>query len=125
MASILVVDDDPDVLDTVATIIRSAGHRVSAAANGDDALDLLDSDFPLDLLVTDIVMPGINGLSLARLVRDRRPTIRILYISGFSDAPEVRRDIGEDRLLGKLLKKPLLPRDLRREVNEALSQRPN
>src|SRR4051794_1099460 len=114
MASILVVDDDLDVLDTVTTIIRGAGHRVAAASCGDDALDLLDSDFPLDLLVTDIVMPGINGVNLAQLVRSRRPTIRILYISGYSDTPEVRRS--GSQMLGKLLKKPLLPRDLRREV---------
>jgi CheY-like chemotaxis protein len=123
MATILVVDDDLDVLDTVTAIIRSGGHKVVKAASGNDALDFLDSDFPLDLLVTDIVMPGMNGLSLARLVHNRRPSVRILYISGWSDSPEVRQDVGPR--FGKLLKKPLLPRELRREVAAALAERPN
>jgi CheY-like chemotaxis protein len=123
MASILVVDDDLDVLDTVTAIMRSAGHRVAKAASGGDALQFLDSDFPLDLLITDVVMPGMNGLSLARLVHERRPDVRILFISGFADAPEMQQDLG--RRLGKLLKKPLLPRDLRREVDEALAARPH
>jgi two-component system cell cycle response regulator CpdR len=123
MASILVVDDDPDVLDTVTEMIRSAGHIVAGAATGDDALELLDSDFPLDLLVTDIVMPGMNGLHLARLVRERRPSVRILYISGFAQTAEIRQDTG--LRLGKLLNKPILPRDLSREVAEALAARPN
>jgi two-component system, cell cycle response regulator CpdR len=123
MASILVVDDDIEVLDTVSSIVRSAGHRVAKAASGSDALEYLDSDFPLDLLITDIVMPGMNGLSLARLVRDRRPTTRILYITGFADLPELQQDPGTR--LGKLLRKPILPRDLRREVDEALAARPN
>src|SRR5579859_967070 len=123
MASILVVDDNVDVLDTITAIVRSAGHRVAKATNGNDALEYLDSDFPLDLLITDIVMPGMNGLSLARLVRDRRPSARILYITGFSDLPDLQQDLGTR--LGKLLKKPLLPRDLKREVDEALATRPH
>jgi two-component system, cell cycle response regulator CpdR len=121
MATILVVDDDHDVRDTISAIIRSAGHKVASAADGEDALDLLDSDFPLDLLVTDIVMPGMNGLHLAKLVRERRPTVRILYISGFSQSPEV---VSGQRF-GKLLSKPILPKDLRREVADALTARPN
>ena len=123
MATILVVDDDLDVLDTVTAIIRSGGHKVAQAASGSDALDFLDSDFPIDLLVTDIVMPGMDGLSLARLVHSRRPSVKILYLSGWSESPEVKRDAGPR--FGKLLRKPVLPRDLRREVAEALASKPN
>src|SRR5689334_17921297 len=123
MATILVVDDDLDVLDTVTSIIRTAGHKVAKAASGEDALTFLDSDFPLDLLVTDIVMPGLDGYSLARLVRSRRPDVRILYISGWSEPPELRQDAGPR--YGKLLQKPLMPRELRREIATALATRPN
>src|ERR1051325_7381629 len=109
MATILLVDDDTDVLDTLAAIVRAAGHSVIKAANGVMALDVLDGDAPIDLMVTDVIMPGLNGFNLARMARMRRAALRVLYLTGFHDAVTAMRDQGEK--YGKMLTKPILPGD--------------
>jgi CheY-like chemotaxis protein len=119
MASILVVDDDPDVLETLVAIVKAGGHSVVPAKNGNTALDILDGDTPLDLLLTDVVMPGLNGFNLARMARMRRKSLKILYLTGFHDTVTAMRDVGEK--YGKLLNKPILPHDLRVEVDAALA----
>jgi CheY-like chemotaxis protein len=122
MASVLVVDDDAEILDLLVEIVRSGGHRVMKAASGIVALQILDADNPLDLLVTDIVMPGLNGFNLARMARMRRPALRIMYLTGLDEQALAMRDPGER--LGKLLTKPVSPDDLRKHVDEALATRP-
>jgi CheY-like chemotaxis protein len=120
MAAVLVVDDDPDVLATVAKIIEQSGHKVATAASGLAALAVLDEDKPIDLLLTDVIMPGLNGFNLARMAHLRRPSLKVLYLTGFHEAATAMRDVG-DRL-GKLLTKPIQPADLRREVADALTK---
>jgi DNA-binding NtrC family response regulator len=119
MASVLMVDDDPDVLSTLAAIVKSAGHCVVKASSGMMALDILDGDLPIDLMVTDVTMPDLNGFSLARMARERRQSLKVLYLTGFHEMAVAMRDIGER--YGKMLNKPLLPAELRREVNDALA----
>lgn len=119
MASILVVDDDADVLNVLVLAIKSGGHSVVQAISGVVALDILDGDIPLDLLVTDIIMPGLNGFKLARMAKMRRPGLKIMYLTGFHEQAETMRDHGER--LGKLLSKPIMPAELRKEVDEALA----
>jgi two-component system cell cycle response regulator CpdR len=119
MAHVLIVDDETDVLETLALIIEAAGHTVSTAKDGVAALDVLDGGNSLDLLLTDVVMPGLNGFNLARMARQRRSSLRVLYLTGFSEQAVSMRDPG-DRY-GKILTKPILPADLRREVNAALT----
>jgi CheY-like chemotaxis protein len=116
MASLLVVDDQTDVLDSVCAVLRSAGHKVEKAAGGLAALDILDRT-RIDLLLTDVVMRGLNGFNLARMAVLRQAELKVLYYSGFSEFT-----IGADDgvKFGKLLHKPLLPDDLRREVARAL-----
>ena len=120
MASLLVVDDDADVLDVLCTVLRSAGYDVERASSGLAALTIIERQ-PIDLLLTDVVMRGLNGFNLARMAVLRRPAIRVLYCSGFSEFT-----IGEDegQKFGKLLYKPLHPDELRREVAQALAARP-
>src|SRR5579859_6539229 len=115
---IMVVDDDPDVLDTLAGILNRAGHNVLKALGGPAALELLDHSDPVDLLLTDVVMPGVNGFNLARMVKDRQPATKVLYLTGYFDPSRIVDDKG-DRY-GKLLSKPISPDALRREVGEAL-----
>ena len=121
MATVLVVDDDADVLETLVAIVKSGGHRTVKAGSGTAALDILDGEADVDLMLTDIVMPGLNGFNLARMARLRRRDIKILYMTGFHEQSAAVRDTGER--LGKLLSKPLRAADLRREVDAALHLR--
>ena len=118
MATILVVDDDVAVLETLAAIVKSGGHRAVKAGSGTAALDILDSETEIDLMLTDIMMPGLNGFNLARMARWRRRDLKILYMTGFNEQTAAMRDTG--KRLGKLLLKPLRAADLRRELDAAL-----
>lgn len=120
MSNLLVVDDDQDILDILERFLESSGHAVITANCGLPALDILDSDQQLDLMITDVIMPGLNGFSLARMARSRRPALKILYLSGSGGNAQVSRDRGD--LLGKLLSKPISSLELGREVEEALAR---
>jgi PAS domain S-box-containing protein len=86
--SVLVVDDDPQVRAVVQRVLTSAGYRVAAAASGQDALALLkDQGIPADVLLTDVVMPGIVGHAFAAQVQALRPEVRVLFMSGY-ERPE-------------------------------------
>jgi DNA-binding NtrC family response regulator len=122
MASVLVVDDDIEVLQAVCAVLAHAGHAVERADGGIPALDILDQRKPVDLLLTDVVMPGLHGFNLARMAVLRRPEIKVLYYTGHSELPIIMQDEGQR--YGKMLRKPLLPDDLRREVSEALASSP-
>ena len=121
MAVLLVVDDDVGVLDAICSALALSGHAVERAASGMAALDILDRML-IDLLITDVVMPGLHGFNLARMGRLRQPGLKVLYISGFADLEAMVRDQGPR--LGKLLQKPLRPDDLRCEVQQALAAGP-
>jgi signal transduction histidine kinase/CheY-like chemotaxis protein len=80
---ILVVEDDPSVRELVCQVLAPLGYKVLATAGGDDALRTSDSyDGPVDLLLTDVVMPGMNGKQLAEALRIKRPGIKMLFMSG-------------------------------------------
>ena len=110
--TILVVDDDPDVLEYASEVLRECGYAVLRAADGASALRLLDSNGGVDLLFTDVVMPGIDGFEVARRARQQVPTLKVLFTSGYTGelAPRVH-----------LLKKPYRPQQLAGEVEAALS----
>lgn len=85
MGSVLVTEDDPDVLTIAAEALRLLGYEVHTATNATEALVILNGDTPIDILFTDIVMPnGLNGIALAREARRLRPDIRVLLASGYS-----------------------------------------
>ena len=82
---VLVVEDNPDALDLVCEMLRAFGHQVHAAAHGEDALGIL-SNADLDVLFTDVSLPGMSGIELARgAVRDQ-PGLKIIFASGHCDA---------------------------------------
>jgi len=83
--TILVVEDDEDVLEVALAALRGAGYHVLTATSGQQALDLLDRHPTIQLLMTDIVMPGgMDGAQLAREARKRLPHLRVLYCSGYA-----------------------------------------
>ena len=82
--SVLVVDDNPQIREVVHRVLTSAGYGVTTAASGQDVLDLLDDpDITADLVLTDVVMPGITGNAFAAQLRARRPGMKILFMSGY------------------------------------------
>ncbi|WP_347342477.1 response regulator [Bradyrhizobium brasilense] len=82
----LVVEDDRLVRSYVLTQIESLGYTTLSANNGNEALAVLDSGAPIDLLFTDVIMPGaMNGRDLATEARKRRPGLRVLFTSGYTD----------------------------------------
>jgi CheY-like chemotaxis protein len=98
-STILVVEDDPDVLDVAVESLRSLGYNVLSAANAVEALTILERDLPIDLLFSDVIMPrGMSGVELARAARQRRPSLRVLLASGYTR--EVLK--GEDAESGDL-----------------------
>jgi DNA-binding response OmpR family regulator len=84
---LLVVDDEAPVLRLVARILATENYDVSTAESGDAAMRLLQNPAlgPVDLLVTDLQMPGMNGRDLAIRVRQLNPKVRVLYVTGFAD----------------------------------------
>ena len=110
---ILVVDDDEPVRRYASIALASAGYSVLDAGSGPEALRLLgDVDCHVKLLLTDIRMPGMDGIELASRVRREHPGIRILYMTGFSDAA-VEPD-------STVLHKPFSPKVLHDEVASSL-----
>jgi two-component system NtrC family sensor kinase len=81
---VLVVEDDPDVRAYVVETLSALNYSVREAANAEAALGILDDAGPVDLLLTDVVMPGMNGRALAEAARLRRPGLKVLYMTGYS-----------------------------------------
>src|SRR5258706_11694876 len=81
MASILIVEDDPDMRQLLSEVIVEAGHQVFVAANGEEGLRKLDENAP-DLLITDIVMPEKDGLDVLLELRSKKLRPKIIAISG-------------------------------------------
>ncbi|MEN0036037.1 MAG: response regulator [Cellvibrio sp.] len=83
-SKVLVVDDQPEVLDTAAQLFRALGYDVFAANNGRDAIELLQRHKDLNLLFSDIVMPGMSGLELARIAMEMNPALKIILATGYT-----------------------------------------
>lgn len=115
--TILVVEDDVFVRGHALITLQALGYTVIAAADGREAMEKLNQEIEVDLLFSDIVMPGgINGWDLADLARQRRPELKILLTSGYSLATLASRRSGSSEL--RVLDKPYGKTDLARSVHE-------
>jgi len=103
--TILVVDDDPLVLLGTVGMLEDLGHTVVEAATGEAALAVLQSDEPIDVLVTDQAMPGMTGTELIKAARAERPHLPVILATGYAEPAGIGADI-------PVLKKPYLPRAL-------------
>jgi CheY-like chemotaxis protein len=118
--AILIVEDDLMVRQYVVTQVQSLGYRTLAATNAAEALTIIDQGVTIDLLFTDVVMPGaINGRQLATEALHRRPTLKVLYTSGYSQSAMVHDGRLEAGVL--LLAKPYHKVDLARMIRVALA----
>ena len=112
---ILVVDDEVDVRRLVCSVLEQAGHVVIGASTAEQALSLLESHEPTpDLLLTDIVMPGMNGIMLAAQAHKRCPRLHVLFMSGY--AQEYARELSGSVCISK----PFKPAELIAAVQAAL-----
>ncbi len=120
--SILLVEDQADVRQFTAHALRSFGYRVVQAASAQEALDLLRGGRPADLLLTDVVMPGLGGFELARLARLEFPRLKVLFMSGYWGGAEMR--LSESGRGDSLLRKPFRVSELARAVRQSLTAAP-
>ena len=117
--TVLLVDDDDTVRLTSASLLEDMGYEVLAAASGADALDILDRDESIDVLFTDVIMPGMDGGELAEQARRRRPDLRILFTSGYFEYALVKK--GAIRPNTNLLVKPYRRLDLAKKMKMILA----
>jgi two-component system cell cycle sensor histidine kinase/response regulator CckA len=82
---VLVVDDEEAVLRFVERVLREAGYQTAVAGSGAEAIEVAKRIGPLAGLVTDVMMPGMTGDELARLLRQEQPELKVLYLTGYSD----------------------------------------
>ena len=117
--TVLIAEDEDSVRALLKAVLTKAGFQVLEAASGTDAAALVAQlPGPIDLLITDVVMPGLIGPDLARVVRERFPQTRILYITGHATHSAISaRFMDED---DALLQKPFLPEQLLAKVRERL-----
>ena len=117
--TVLLVEDEDAVRSLVGTVLRDAGYTVLEAGDGAEALRLSDAyRGRIDLLATDVVMPGMGGSLLARELVVRRPGLRVLYLSGYTDDAVVRHGVQEEEV--NFLAKPFSPDALSHKVREVL-----
>ena len=117
-SKVLIVDDDPDVRDMIATCLRLPASCLDSAASGVEFVKRIQSGRVYDLILLDITMPGMDGLSALRLLRDRKDTARytpVMIISGSNDESFVISSSGLD--ISGFVVKPFLPQDLVNRVS--------
>ncbi len=120
--TILVVEDDRNVREMTAESLRELGYSVLQAADGPEALNLLEKE-RVDLIFTDIVMPQMNGRQLADAVTEKWPDIRILYTTGYTRNAIVHNGVLDHGV--SLLAKPFSLEQLAHKVREALNGKPS
>ena len=121
--TILLVEDEEPVRQIARSILERFGYRILEAKNGLEALALAESHLgPIDLLLTDVVMPQMSGPLLARQLALVRPHTQVICMSGYTDDAVVRHGVLDSRIA--FLQKPLTPEKLRRKVRDLLDQRP-
>ena len=118
--TLLIVEDEPSVRNMVASALRHDGYRLLIASSAEEALTTADAhDGPIDLLLTDAMMPGKSGVELANLMAVLRPATPVIVMSGYTDetldVPGMTEPIA-------LLQKPFTPRELRRRIREVLDR---
>ena len=117
MPRILLAEDDESLRGFLARALERAGYEVTACADGEEAVAVLGEDW--DLLLTDIVMPGIDGIEVARQAAARHPGLRIMFITGFAAVALAATD--QAPAGAKVLSKPIHLREIVSEVERMIA----
>lgn len=118
MATILLAEDDQSMRAFIAKALERAGHEVQAEEDGLKALEVLGKSCKFDLLLTDIVMPGIDGIELAQKAAHLCPDMKVMFITGFAAVAMEALQKKEDKT--KILSKPFHLNDLVAQVDQLL-----
>ena len=120
-ATILLAEDDTSVRELVRVMLTKKGYHVLCASDGEQAIDMAAKHAgTIDLLLTDVVLPGLNGREVAERMRAARSDLRVLYMSGYTDDAILRRGVLTQR--SSLIQKPFSAADLTSRVSELLAQ---
>jgi two-component system, cell cycle sensor histidine kinase and response regulator CckA len=114
--TVLVAEDEETIRRLVTQVLSRSGYTVHVAASGDEALALLERERSVDLLLTDVVMPGMSGPDLARAATATNPALRVLYTSGYASEPDEAFEDPDVEFIGK----PFSPQALVAKVREVL-----
>jgi CheY-like chemotaxis protein len=117
--TILIVDDDELVRETTAEMLRGLGYQVLQAGSGGAALELLAGRRPIDLMIVDFAMPGMNGVEVAKVAASKRPDMAVLFVTGYADHSALT-EVAE----GRILAKPFTEAELARRIVDALQPQP-
>ena len=118
-AIILLVDDDSVVREVTSSMLKDYGYIVLEVGSGGAALDLLDRQPDIDLVLLDLAMPGMSGIEVARQVQVKRPSLPTLFVTGYADKA-ILKDVGDERII----KKPFVDDELAEKVSAALAKVP-
>jgi signal transduction histidine kinase len=115
--TVLLIDDDNAVREVTRAILHDHGYRVLEGGSGGAALDLIEREPQIDLLIADFAMPGMNGAELARLAQAKRPTLPVLFVTGFADRTALA-GVSEARIVSK----PFVDDELAHKVRLVLAE---
>lgn len=115
--TILVVDDEPSLVSLASNILTSNGYHVLTANNADEALVILKNE-SVDLLLSDVIMPNMDGYQLASQVQQNYPQVNIILCSGFDDGRHV--EMVDDTLQTQMIHKPYSSKLLLKQIRELL-----
>ncbi len=119
MARILLADDEADVRTVVSRALKIDGHLVTKVADGNAAFEALQAG-PFDLLLTDIVMPGLDGIALTLKATKEWPRLRVVVMTGYADQQRRARNL--KALVDEIVTKPFTVMEIRDLVNDVLGR---
>ncbi len=118
--TVLVVEDAEGLRELTKRLLERQGYTVLLAGNADDALRLFERNASIDVLLTDVVMPGASGPELTRQLVERRPALRVIYMSGYTEDAIVQHGVLNPGIA--FLQKPFTSEALARKVREVLDR---
>jgi CheY-like chemotaxis protein len=118
--TVLVVEDEPVVRDLIVEVLKDLGYRAFEAVDGPSGLKLLQSRQRIDLLVTDVGLPGMNGRQLADQAREHRPDLKVLFITGYAENAAVASGFLDQGM--EMITKPFAVEALAARIREMIAQ---